>query len=219
MTKLWGPMGWATLHSVAALYPDHPSQHEIQLAETWINCFSRSIVCPSCQGHFKKMYDTYRTSRPQIFSSRTEFVLFVLRAHNTVNRRLNKKVYTLDECWKILESWSQAYCTWQRRRYLDHIQRQWAAQVSMEGIVAMTFVRQLNTAESGYWGAKTLDWSAVRATFPSAYATAVVVPIVEHKPKQSPSDLSFNPIQALSAGQTHGFKFRTAKIPLSLISK
>ena len=31
MTKRWGPLGWATLHSIAALYPNSPSDYEKQM--------------------------------------------------------------------------------------------------------------------------------------------------------------------------------------------
>lgn len=221
MTKLWGPMGWVTLHSVAALYPDKPSTQEIQLIRTWIDCFANSIVCPSCQNHFKKMYETYLASRPQMFTSRTELTLFVLRAHNTVNRRLNKKVYTLPESWSILKGWSPSYCTWQRRRYLEHIQRQWASQVSMQGIVAMGYVKQLNQAEVGYWTGRTLDWTTLEQTIPATYDALIQTPIVEVKPKLSRTDLSFDPIQVLSSSQQSGtpFRFRAPKIPMSLISR
>lgn len=213
-------MGWATLHSVAALYPDQPSPQEIQLVRTWIDCFANSIVCPSCQSHFKKMYETYLATRPQMFTSKTELTLFALRAHNTVNRRLNKKVYTLAECWSILSGWSVSYCTWQRRRYLEHIQRQWASQVSMQGIVAMGYVKQLNQAEVGYWTGRTLDWNALKTSFPESYAGLIMTPIVEVKPKRSPTDLAFDPIQVLSSSHSVApFRFRAPKIPLSLISK
>lgn len=211
-------MGWVTLHSVAALYPERPSEHEIALIRTWMDCFAKSIVCPSCQSHFTNMLETYRAGRPQLFTSRNELMLFVLRAHNTVNRRLNKKVYTLEESWKILESWSQAYCTWERNRYLRHIQLQWAAQVSMQGIVALTYVKQLVAAESGYWSTRGLNWSAVKTGLPDV-SDKVMVPIVDPHPKRSPTDIPFDPIQVLSTGQPKPFKFRAPKIPFSLISK
>jgi hypothetical protein len=219
MTKIWGPQGWVTLHSVAALFPEHPSPEEIRLIQTWIQCFANTIICPSCQGHFKKMVETYRASRPQMFSSRNELTLFVLRAHNTVNRRLGKKVYTLEESWKILQTWSPDYCRWQRRNYLHHIQQQWASQVSMQGIVALADVKQLNTAEVGYWGTRTLDWSSLQSEFPVSYESLITIPIVEVREKKAPTDLAFDPISVLSAGQTRPFKFKTARIPLSLISK
>lgn len=210
-------MGWVTLHSVAALYPEKPSEYEIALIKQWLDCFARTIVCPSCQVHFTKMLETYRAARPQMFNSRTEMMIFVLRAHNTVNRRLNKKVYTLEESEAIFKNWSPEYCRWQRNRYLQHIQRQWGSQVSMQGIVALTYVKQLVTAETGYWSTRTLDWSIV-VSDPSS----VTFPIVEFKPKNRTAEelaLGFNPIEVLSAGNPRRFKFRVAKIPLSLISK
>lgn len=204
-------MGWVTLHSIAALYPDNPKPEEIALIRQWIDCFARTIVCPSCQVHFTKMLEVYRGMRPNAFQSRTELMTFVVRAHNAVNRRLNKKVYSLSECQAVFAAWSPSYCVWQRNRYLRHIHQQWASQVSMQGIVALSYVKQLVTAETEYWSSRTLNWSLPDTTNTS--------PLLEPPTKKAPTDLAFDPIQTLSQGSPRPFKFRAPKIPFSLMSK
>ena len=52
MTKAWGPLGWATLHSIACLYPDQPSEYEKELLNKWFDSFQRTIVCEKCREHF-----------------------------------------------------------------------------------------------------------------------------------------------------------------------
>lgn len=194
MTKYWGPLGWATLHTVSALYPEAPSSAEQDLARTWIQSFADCIACPTCQGHFKRMLERYLTVVPNPFASRTEFVLFVLRAHNTVNRRLGKKVYTLEETWSELRRWIPDTATGRARRaeYIRYLRTDWGRQTNLAGISALIRVRDLSMTEQQYWGSRQLDWDALSASIPSTLD--VLTPIVTEQ-RSTPTILPMIRIQ------------------------
>ena len=85
----WGPYGWKTLHSVAALYPDEPTLQDKQLARTWLDNYTSTITCPFCREHFTGVLETYRRSN-DILANRHNFFWFTIKAHNTANAQLNK---------------------------------------------------------------------------------------------------------------------------------
>ena len=160
MTKLWGPLGWATLHSVAACYPDSPTDREKGSLLRWIIAFRETILCPSCQAHFTGMFDSYIHKYPHWWDSRKDFSEFVFRAHNTVNTRTNKKIYSLSESVAELErAFPASRCAEIRRFYLSYIRQDWMKNITIEGISSFTKIKELNTFESEYWGFKTFAWS------------------------------------------------------------
>jgi hypothetical protein len=153
MTAIWGPLGWMTLHSVAHNYPTAPSPQEEQLVTQWLNLFRETITCPTCKGHFTEMLEQYRAANPRFLASRRDFLLFTYRAHNTVNRRLDKPVYlTSPECEAVyrrnIEARSaRAY----RVAYLNHIMRHWQSMRDAMGIIAVKQVREMMRVETEYW--------------------------------------------------------------------
>ena len=99
MTAIWGPMGWMTLHSISLLYPNDPSPSDKQVLQSFLDDFANSITCPHCERHFKTIFENYRKLHPEWSSSKFQLFLFVARAHNTVNKRLEKPLKTtVQEC-------------------------------------------------------------------------------------------------------------------------
>lgn len=92
MTAIWGPLGWMTLHSVTTLYPENPTLEEKQLVSQWLDLFQACITCSHCRDHFGQMLAQMRTDLPDMMRSRGHFMKAIFRAHNTVNRRLDKPV-------------------------------------------------------------------------------------------------------------------------------
>lgn len=184
MTKYWGPLGWMTLHTIAALYPDEPTLKERELLRQWVGTFSECITCPTCQAHFKQMYATYTMIHPDLFLSRRNLLLFTLRAHNTVNRRTFKKVYTIEECFVDFTKFGTDYARARRREYMLYLQKDWGKQASLSGISSLMRVRELNTVESQYWSLRQLDWDSARLVLDDA--DDILTPIVP-VPTQSPT--------------------------------
>lgn len=163
MTKHWGPLGWATLHSVAALYPDNPTDSEIQLITRWIESFRMCIVCEKCKTHFTTLLSEYKMLHPDWNTSRKNLTLFVLRAHNTVNiRQISKPALSLAEAVELLKTnlppqTAQAM----RQSYIVHIRSEWGRSLSLEGITATKYIRELILAETEYWGRRTYSWADI----------------------------------------------------------
>ena len=150
---MWGPLGWMTLHSVSHNYPENPSLHEQQLVSQWLDLFRDTITCAHCRSHFSDMLHQVRTLYSGYLSSRREFILFVFRAHNTVNRRLDKPVYlTSDECEQVYRSnLASRSARDYRIAYLNHIMQNWKAMHDMNGISNVRRVHQMMQVETSYW--------------------------------------------------------------------
>jgi hypothetical protein len=159
MTSLWGPLGWMTLHSVSMLYPEVPSQTDKEILKRYMASFRDSITCPHCEQHFKVMFQNYTASHPEWNSSRFQFFLFVVRAHNTVNRRLNKPCpATVQECLDMYSANTKfnsgiVY----RKKYLEYLARNWSRELTGDGMMHMGETRHLKRITEEYWNQKTDD--------------------------------------------------------------
>ena len=152
MTSVWGPLGWMTLHSVASLYPDRPTEVERQLMTKWLDLFRDTITCPSCQAHFAELLGNYRSQYPNMLYTRSDFMLFTLRAHNSVNKRLNKPVYpTVQACYEVLRNNVKTTKTLNYRiTYTNHITRHWRSFQDSSGLAAMKKIHEIKKIEMGY---------------------------------------------------------------------
>ena len=140
MTAIWGPMGWVTLHSISLLYPDNPTQNDKQILLKFLQDFAESITCPHCEKHFKTMFENYRKTHPEWSNSRFDLFLFIVRAHNTVNKRLDKPIQqTLEDCIKTLQNTTKSTSPAQYRiAYLNYLMSNWAPQQSGDGFIALS---------------------------------------------------------------------------------
>lgn len=152
MTAVWGPLGWMTLHSTAFAYPDTPTSSERELMTTWLDMFRDTITCPSCKGHFTDLLANYRSIFPNMLQSRHEFVMFTFRAHNAVNRRLNKPIYgSVDECMSTLRNNVKYRAAKDYRiSYINHITRHWRTLQDVTGIVALKKINEMKRIEIEY---------------------------------------------------------------------
>jgi hypothetical protein len=160
MTMRWGPLGWATLHSIAAAYPDEPSSYEKELLERWLYSFKETILCPSCSKHFSDTIENYTRKFPTWMHSRRGVVEFVLRAHNTVNARTYKPVYTLEgsvaELQRILP---ETIVGQKRQEYILYIRSDWMKNMTLSGISTAPKLRELLTIEENYWSRRSFQWA------------------------------------------------------------
>lgn len=160
MTKGWGPLGWATLHSISALYPDNPSEYEQEMFSRWLMSFTSTILCPSCLQHFTDTIAAYTLIRPNWKTSRRGVVEFVLRAHNSVNNQNRRKIYTFQESMAELAVFLPEHtATAKRQEYLVYIRADWMRNMSMAGISNAPKLRELNVIEENYWSKRSFKWS------------------------------------------------------------
>lgn len=153
MTAVWGPLGWMTLHSVATCYPESPTSAERNLLNTWLDMFRDTITCPHCREHFTSMLANYRAAFPNMLASRQEFAMFTFRAHNAVNRRLKKPLFsTLDECMITLKhNVRNRSAKDYRISYVNHVTRHWKTFQDVTGIAALRKIAEMKKIETEYF--------------------------------------------------------------------
>jgi hypothetical protein len=119
---------------------------------SWLDMFRDTITCPSCKGHFTDLLANYRAQFPNMLQSRHEFVVFTFRAHNAVNKRLNKPVYSsVDECLTTLRNVVKSRSARDYRvSYINHITRHWRTLQDVTGIVALRKIREMKRIEEEY---------------------------------------------------------------------
>jgi hypothetical protein len=159
MTKLWGPLGWMTLHSISFLYPVNPSAYDKLQAMTFLDSFVETISCHICKSHFIGMYNLYKKNHPEYLNSRQDFAMFIFRAHNTVNKRLDKPIQkTVSDCVKTLEN-AIANTSFAQFRisYLNYLARNWGKQASGEGFIIARNVKVLRQINDTFWTPKDLN--------------------------------------------------------------
>ena len=156
MTAVWGPMGWMTLHSISLLYPDNPSQNDKTILQAFLNDFANSITCPHCEKHFKTMFENYRKLHPEWSSSKFQLFLFIARAHNTVNKRLEKPLKkTVQEC---LDAFTQGTLYTSavdfRRNYINYVAQRMAAEMSGDSMIKVGYAQSMRRTNESYWNSK-----------------------------------------------------------------
>ena len=153
MSKRWGPIGWMTLHSISLNYPLQPSYEDKLILKKFFEKFGNTISCPSCQQHFRMMFDLYKQQHPEWAESRYDLFLFIARAHNTVNRRLDKPIIqTVEDCLTTIKN-SCAYTSLKefRQKYIDYLIQNWGVYQTGEGRIMMNDVRELQKINQEYW--------------------------------------------------------------------
>jgi hypothetical protein len=152
-TKFWGPLGWMTLHSISSIYPENPNREERLLLEKFIEMFRDSITCPHCKSHFTGMLNRYKNIHPEWSSSRYDFFMFVCRAHNTVNRRLDKPVFpTLQSCIdRLKETTKVTSASAYRTAYINYLISNWQREMSSEGYINADTAKRMKKINEEYF--------------------------------------------------------------------
>jgi len=142
-----------TLHSISINYPDNPTEIEKQICYRFLEMFSESITCHICKTHFMRMLQTYKVIHPEYLNSKQDFFLFIVRAHNTVNRRLDKPtVKSVAEALTTLQqATSQTSPAEYRQKYIEYLKRTWGYDTSATGLFALQKIRELEKINNEYW--------------------------------------------------------------------
>ena len=152
-TKFWGPLGWMTLHSISSIYPESPTQEERLLLEKFVEMFRETITCVHCKSHFTGMLNKYKQTHPEWSSSRYDFFLFVCRAHNTVNRRLDKPIFpTLQSCIERLqENTKVTSAAIYRNAYINYLISNWQREMSSDGFINSDIAKRMKRVNEEYF--------------------------------------------------------------------
>ncbi|KAM9971596.1 hypothetical protein ACTFIW_011578 [Dictyostelium discoideum] len=111
-SKYWEPMpsppttielgnsGWTLLHTIAAYYPEKPSEKKKQDIKEFLQSFSKVYPCNVCAKDFREIMK----ETPPTLDSQNDFALWLCNAHNNVNLQLGKPTFDcnlINKRWKI----------------------------------------------------------------------------------------------------------------------
>jgi len=166
MTRYWGPLGWMTLHSISLNYPVNPSKEDKQILIRFMNNFTESITCPNCQSHFKTIFQTYIGLFPSWNTSKYDLFVFIARAHNTVNKRLDKPlIRTVAECLEKIKTNSiHTSLTGFRQAYINYLISNWSGELTGEGRLRMGYAKEVQKINYQYWSLRETNINSL--TFP-----------------------------------------------------
>jgi hypothetical protein len=164
MTKFWGPLGWMTLHSVSLIYPENPTQIEQTIVKRFIELFRDTITCQYCKSHFSKMLLNYSNAHPEMYSSRQHFFLFVARAHNTVNARLDKpRPKTVAECLETIRMNTKIVIPAMfRTNYINYLANNWGKEFTGEGAILRKSAIEMKKINDEYWTPREVDVNEIQ---------------------------------------------------------
>lgn len=96
-----GHSSWNLLHTLAANYPDNPTEEEKAHAKAIIYGLAALYPCHVCAADFR---ENVRLNPPKV-DTRNDFVLWLCEQHNRVNEKLNKPLFNcninaLDLRWR-----------------------------------------------------------------------------------------------------------------------
>jgi len=207
MTNVWGPMAWMTLHSISLNYPENPTKEDKAILVRFMELFTETISCPSCKNHFQILYQSYIANNPNWASSRYNFAIFVMRAHNTVNKRLDKPVLpSVAACVSAISLNTQTTSASSfREQYLVYLLRNWTREYSADSFIAARAVREMIKINAEYWNPRN---NTQQVFFPE---TDVVTPI---EPTKGPRG---NPLPGFNRSGmpiSVGFRIRGGKLSL-----
>lgn len=212
MTSFWGPMGWITLHSISVNYPENPTADDKAIVKKYLNLFAETISCPSCKSHFTNMYKSYTMANPNWADSRFNLFLFIARAHNTVNKRLDKpRPSTVSESLSMLQLITQHKKPSEyRNSYLTYLTNNWTKEGGGEGMIHTGYVREMRKINEQYWNLRETEFSI---TLPEA---DILTPIVSASRIISPFTHTTMYIQptigtGMQTTPNIGFKFKGGK--------
>jgi hypothetical protein len=207
MTAIWGPMGWMTLHSISVNYPENPSFADKAILKKFLDLFADTISCPSCKGHFSHMYRAYILKNPTWADSRYNLFLFVVRAHNTVNKRIDKPRpgTVFESLVSLREATKNKTPAEYRANYLTYLMKNWAREGGGEGFIQCGNVREMQKINNEYWNLRETGFSI---SFPEADVLQLIIPVSTYFSPYTQSNIhpTLGPMN-----QTMGFTLKGGK--------
>jgi len=222
MTAIWGPLGWLTLHSISVNYPEIPKAEDKAIVKKFMDLFAETISCPSCKNHFTDIYRSYTTNTPNWADSRYNLYLFVVRAHNTVNKRIDKpRPSTVAESLTMLQMATKLKKPSEyRNSYIKYLLNNWAREGGGEGMIQTRNVREMQKINEQYWNLRETPFDNLRFPESDILTPIVSTPRFERayylpsppNPTVGNSSLHITP---LGQPPSVGFKFKGGRFSLA----
>ncbi|KAK8810713.1 hypothetical protein WA158_007288 [Blastocystis sp. Blastoise] len=90
--SLLGRHSWTLLHTIAAYYPENPTEEDKKNAMSFIESFAQLYPCKNCAFHFQRLIK----ETPPNVNSQKEFVMWMAQAHNIISKKCHKPIYPED---------------------------------------------------------------------------------------------------------------------------
>lgn len=96
--KNWGPYFWGVLHISALTAPMSITPQYLDAFLSLIMVYTVILPCPACRSHFAQLLGEL----PKLTEIQTSLELFAwtVEAHNRVNRRIGKRVVSVEEAYR-----------------------------------------------------------------------------------------------------------------------
>lgn len=179
MSNIWGPMGWMTLHSISASYPDNPTESDKAILNEYLNAFAHTIPCHICNSHFNNLFFKYKSNTPTWANSKNDLFIAICRMHNSVNSRLDKpRVITVAEAIQWLKN-ATAYTSQLdfKKNYLTYLFGQYNKTQPLQN----GSVHKMKKITEEYWNSREISYSVLE--IPEADVLSHTVEPVYNIPK------------------------------------
>ena len=93
--KVWGPLYWFFLHTLAMTYPHHPNAVTKKKYYEFIQNLPLFLPVDEISGEFSKLIDKYPIT--PYLDNRDSFVRWMHFIHNKINEKLEKPTITLND--------------------------------------------------------------------------------------------------------------------------
>ena len=91
--EMVGRHSWFLIHSIAAKYPDHPSQQDKDTMRGFIAALGQHYPCKLCRKHLQQQL-RYKDLGPVAVDSRAELVVWMCNLHNIVNKDVGRPLFS-----------------------------------------------------------------------------------------------------------------------------
>tara|TARA_B100000963_G_C22629305_1_gene674047 strand:- start:169 stop:591 length:423 start_codon:yes stop_codon:yes gene_type:complete len=96
---LWGPGAWTFLHYIALAYPENPSKKDKENYKHFFMNLQNVLPCQKCSEHYGINLQKYPLD--QSLDNHQNLFRWTVDIHNEVNKKLNKKIYSFEEAYKL----------------------------------------------------------------------------------------------------------------------
>jgi hypothetical protein len=98
-SEVWGPSGWFFAESICLAYPDNATEKEKEQYKNFFHSFPNILPCTKCRKHFSD-YLKLNPLSDSVLSSKENLVIWILNAHNNVNKINSKKRIQLSDFYE-----------------------------------------------------------------------------------------------------------------------
>jgi hypothetical protein len=99
----WGKKYWGTIFSMAAVYPENPDKKYIKSVKAFLLSLRETLPCSGCRESYTLFTSQSDTNilNDDFFSSRENYIGFVYRLRNKVNKKVGLEYHITKEYFKL----------------------------------------------------------------------------------------------------------------------